>query len=116
MFATCIVTSIDSILIGSGYRKQINYCWAAGSLIEGIGYREGFLALCTDGFGVGSRLVDECIAFAKRAGYRKLTLWTNSVLHSARHIYVRAGFRKVSEEKHDSFGHDLVGQTWELTL
>jgi DNA-binding MarR family transcriptional regulator/GNAT superfamily N-acetyltransferase len=68
------------------------------------------------GLGVGSRLVDECIAFAKRAGYRKLTLWTNSVLHSARHIYVRAGFRKVSEEKHDSFGHDLVSQTWELQL
>jgi GNAT superfamily N-acetyltransferase len=68
------------------------------------------------GLGVGSRLVDECIAFAKHAGYRRLTLWTNSVLHSARHIYERAGFRKISEEKHHSFGHDLVSQTWELKL
>ena len=68
------------------------------------------------GLGIGSRLVDECIAFAKRAGYKKLTLWTNSILHSARHIYERAGFLKVSEEKHHSFGHDLIGQTWELKL
>lgn len=68
------------------------------------------------GLGVGSRLVDECVAFARRAGYRKITLWTNSVLHSARHIYERAGFRKVSEESHHSYGHDLVSQTWELKL
>ena len=68
------------------------------------------------GLGIGTRLVDECIAFAKRAGYKKLTLWTNSVLHSARHIYERAGFRKVSEQRHNSFGHDLVAQTWELKL
>jgi DNA-binding MarR family transcriptional regulator/GNAT superfamily N-acetyltransferase len=68
------------------------------------------------GLGVGSRLVDECVGFARRAGYRKLTLWTNSVLHSARHIYERSGFRKVSEEAHHSYGHDLVSQTWELKL
>ena len=68
------------------------------------------------GLGVGTRLVDECIAFARRVGYRKITLWTNSVLHSARHIYERAGFRKISEESHHSYGHDLVSQTWELKL
>jgi GNAT superfamily N-acetyltransferase len=68
------------------------------------------------GLGVGSRLVDECVAFARRVGYRRITLWTNSVLHSARHIYERAGFRKVSEESHHSYGHDLVSQTWELKL
>lgn len=68
------------------------------------------------GLGVGSRLVEECVAFARRAGYRKVTLWTNSVLHSARHIYERAGFRKVSEEAHHSYGHDLVSQTWDLKL
>ena len=68
------------------------------------------------GLGVGTRLVDECVAFARRAGYRKMTLWTNGVLHSARHIYQRAGFVKVAEKSHHSFGHDLVSQTWQLAL
>jgi DNA-binding MarR family transcriptional regulator/GNAT superfamily N-acetyltransferase len=68
------------------------------------------------GLGLGSRLVDECLRFARQAGYRKITLWTNDVLHAARHIYVKAGFRKVGSERHHSFGHDLVGETWELEL
>ena len=68
------------------------------------------------GTGLGTRLVDECIATARRAGYKKLTLWTNDTLHAARRIYQRAGFVLVQEEKHHSFGHDLVGQFWELNL
>jgi len=68
------------------------------------------------GLGIGNRLVRECVRFARRAGYRKIVLWTNSVLHAARHIYEETGFRLIHQESHRSFGHDLIGETWELTL
>jgi DNA-binding MarR family transcriptional regulator/N-acetylglutamate synthase-like GNAT family acetyltransferase len=68
------------------------------------------------GRAIGSQLVDACVAFARQCGYRKLTLWTNDILHAARGIYTRAGFRLVKEDKHRSFGHELVGQYWELEL
>jgi DNA-binding MarR family transcriptional regulator/N-acetylglutamate synthase-like GNAT family acetyltransferase len=68
------------------------------------------------GLGIGNRLVEECSRFARQAGYRKVTLWTQSILHAARHIYKKAGYRLVKQERHREFGYDLVGETWDLTL
>jgi DNA-binding MarR family transcriptional regulator/GNAT superfamily N-acetyltransferase len=68
------------------------------------------------GLGIGQRLVEECIRFARQAGYQKMTLWTQSILHAARHIYEKSGFQVVHEEKHHSFGKDLTAETWELNL
>jgi GNAT superfamily N-acetyltransferase len=68
------------------------------------------------GLGLGGRLVDECLCFAEEAGYRAVTLWTNSVLHAARRLYEARGFRLTRSEPHRSFGQELVGETWEKAL
>ncbi len=68
------------------------------------------------GLGIGARLVDECERFARAKGYRRIVLWTNSILTAARAIYAKAGYVLVKSEPHESFGHALVGETWELAL
>jgi GNAT superfamily N-acetyltransferase len=68
------------------------------------------------GLGLGTRLVDQVIEHARNRRYRTLTLWTNDILHAARRIYERAGFTLQHEAPHRAFGHDLVEQTWSLTL
>lgn len=68
------------------------------------------------GLGIGARLVDECIRFARTAGYESMTLWTNSVLTAARRIYAKAGFQLTASEPFHGFGHDLVSETWDLAL
>ena len=69
------------------------------------------------GLGIGERLIAECIRFARQARYRKITLWTQSELGAARHLYLKAGFKRTAEHPHQSFGRDdLVAETWELTV
>jgi DNA-binding MarR family transcriptional regulator/GNAT superfamily N-acetyltransferase len=68
------------------------------------------------GLGIGGRLVDECVEFARAAGYRKITLWTHSVLFAARHLYQQAGFQLVSSEPRHSWGQDVVSEIWDLPL
>jgi DNA-binding MarR family transcriptional regulator/N-acetylglutamate synthase-like GNAT family acetyltransferase len=68
------------------------------------------------GLGLGKRLVDECISFARAAGYRKMTLWTQSNLYAARHIYASAGFRLVKQEPAKQFGYEMMTETWDLKL
>ena len=104
-------------------------CWVAERQGEIVG--SVFLVRATDalaklrllyvepsarGLGIGGRLVEECILFARAKGYQTLTLWTNDVLVSARRIYEAAGFKLGKTERHHSFGKDLVGQNWDLAL
>ncbi len=68
------------------------------------------------GLGIGGRLVNECLRFARAAGYRQITLWTQDCLTAARRIYQAAGFRLAGQDQHHTFGHDLVAQTWSRPL
>jgi len=68
------------------------------------------------GYGVGGRLIDACLAFARQAGYETVSLWTNDVLVAARRLYARAGFRLIHSAPHRDFGPEMIGETWEIAL
>ena len=111
------------------FDPQHEYCWIA----EQAGIRIGSVFIVKEsdevarlrmllvepkarGLGVGRRLVEECIRFSRRAGYREIVLWTHSILIAARNIYASVGFELEETETHDEFGPELVGETWRLRL
>jgi DNA-binding MarR family transcriptional regulator/predicted GNAT family N-acyltransferase len=111
------------------YDASREHCWIAEAGGEPLG--SVFLVKASDelaklrlllvekearGLGVGRALVEQCIRSGREKGYKRMTLWTQSILVGARGIYQSTGFRRVKEEKHHSFGVDLVGETWEMEL
>ena len=104
----CIIAEMDGEIVGSAFVVQSSDTIAKLRLL--------LVEPKARGMGLGTRLVQECINFSRRAGYQKLVLWTNSVLKVARHIYAKAGFKIVEQEPHNSFGKDLISETWELDL
>ncbi len=123
-----LVAQIVADFINS-YDPDRERCWIAemdGQIVGSVFVVKGSEALAklrlllvdpkARGLGLGTRLIKEGIRFAQRKGYAKLVLWTNDVLVTARDIYQKAGFKLVEKEPHHSFGHDLIGETWELPL
>ncbi|MBL8332689.1 MAG: GNAT family N-acetyltransferase [Rubrivivax sp.] len=113
----------------AGFKPGRERCWVAerdGAVVGAVflvckdeqtaQLRMLYVERSARGLGLGRTLVDECLRFARQAGYRRMMLWTNDILVSARRIYVAAGFELVEEERHHSFGHDLVGQVWAREL
>ncbi len=112
----CWIAERDGANIGCVFLVQARE-EDAGPIAEGVAQLRLLLVEpFARGIGLGRRLVDECTRFARQAGYRSIRLWTNSVLAAARHIYQAAGYRLTGSAAHHSFGHDLVGETWELVL
>lgn len=104
----CIMAEMNGEIVGSVFVVQVDETTAKLRLL--------LVEPKARGLGLGNRLVQESIAFAKRTGYRKMVLWTHSVLEAARHIYAKTGFRLVEQEAYTSFGKDLISETWELLL
>ncbi len=123
-FDACWIAERDGVPVGSVFLVQARDDASAAPIPAPISapiagtaqLRMLLIEPSARGLGLGKRLVDECEQFARRAGYRKIMLWTNASLLAARGIYAKAGYVLTHSEPHHSFGHDLVGETWELAL
>jgi DNA-binding MarR family transcriptional regulator/GNAT superfamily N-acetyltransferase len=112
----CWIAERDGANVGSVFLVQARN-ETTHAVIDGVAQLRMLLVEpAARGLGLGERLVDECQRFARQAGYRKIMLWTNSLLLAARGIYAKQGYVLVKSEPHHSFGHDLVGEIWELAL
>jgi DNA-binding MarR family transcriptional regulator/GNAT superfamily N-acetyltransferase len=112
----CWIAERDGVPVGSVFLVQARDDTSAAPLAGTAQLRMLLIEPSARGLGLGKRLVDECTRFARRAGYRRIMLWTNASLLAARGIYAKAGYVLTRSEPHRSFGHDLVGETWELAL
>ena len=104
----CWVAELDGVRVGAVFVVRKSATVAQLRML--------ILAPEARGLGLGGRLTDECIAFARSKGYKKMLLWTNSGLVAARAIYAKRGFKLIKTEAYHGFGHDLVGEIWSLDL
>jgi DNA-binding MarR family transcriptional regulator/N-acetylglutamate synthase-like GNAT family acetyltransferase len=104
----CWIAEMNGTIVGSAFLVRVDDATAKLRLL--------LVEPAARGLGLGTRLVQECVRYARRSGYQRITLWTQSMLVEARRVYQKAGFTLVSQGPHHSFGHDLVEETWELTL
>lgn len=107
-YEKCWIAEVDGVRAGSAFVVRKSKTTAQLRML--------ILTPEARGLGLGGRLCDECIAFARSKGYKKMTLWTNACLLAARAIYAKRGFKLVKSEPYRGFGHDLVSETWELRL
>jgi DNA-binding MarR family transcriptional regulator/GNAT superfamily N-acetyltransferase len=112
----CWIAERDGVNLGCVFLVQARDD-ASGKLIDKTAQLRLLLVEpSARGLGIGARLVAECERFARAQGYRRIVLWTNSILGAARAIYVKAGYALTKSEPHLSFGHRLVGESWQLSL
>ena len=126
-FEALVARIVDAFI--TNFDSKCERCWIAETDGQSVGHvflvkhpddphtaklRLLFVEPSARGLGLGHALVNECVQFARTAGYKKIVLWTQSILVAAHRIYDKAEFHLVKEEPHHSFGKDLIGQTWEL--